>query len=456
MSTTTGNGKAPDYTVIGGSGLDSLYGNLYDEPVTILSGARGRRTYREMREADPVVGAFMFAIDMLVRQVDWPVNAADDSAEAQAWADFVTECLHDMSIAWADTISSVMSFLTYGFSYFEILYKQRLGDTSDPTTRSRYTDGRISWRKLALRPQDTLDGWQLDDDGGVQGMYQRAAPRYDRVLIPIEKALLFRTTAERPSPEGRSVLRNAYRPWYNKKHIENIEGIGIERDLAGLPVARVPLETMLPSATPDQRATFETIKRIVTNIRRDSQEGIVMPSSRDASGNLLYDVILLSTGGTRQFDTDKVISRYDQRIAMTVLADFILLGHEQVGSKALSVDKTQVFGVALGAWLDHIAGIFNSHAIPRLMRLNGVPADLYPELDHSDIEPVNLAQLADYVSKLATAGAAFFPNADLERYLLDVAGLPAPTEAGNEPPPPAVPEPTAAELAAGGLGVPQP
>lgn len=433
--------QTPDLSVIGSSGLDSVYGNLYDEPLAQLQGARGRRTYREMRETDPVVGAFMFAIDMLVRQVDWPINPANDTPPAQEQADFVGECLYDMSIAWPDTISAIMSFLTYGWSYFEVLVKQRLGDSADPTKRSRYTDGKLGWRKLAIRPQDTLDGWQLDDDGGVQGMWQRAAPSYQRVLIPIEKSLLFRTTAERPSPEGRSVLRNAYRPWYNKKHIENIEGIGIERDLAGLPVGRIPLEAMLPTADAGQRALLEQVKRIVTNIRRDAQEGIVLPSQRDQSGNLLYDVVLLSTGGTRQFDTDKVISRYDQRIAMTVLADFILLGHEQVGSKALSVDKTEVFGQALGAWLDHIAGIFNSYAIPRLMRLNGVPSDLYPELDHSDIDPVNLTQLADYISKLAGAGAAFFPNADLERYLLDVAGLPAPTDAGDEPalPPIAIP-----------------
>jgi hypothetical protein len=60
------------------------------------------------------------------------------------------------------------------------------------------------------------------------------------VFIPIEKMLLFRTTVQRNNPEGRSMLRTAYRPWRNKKRIEEIEGVGIERDLAGLPMARIP------------------------------------------------------------------------------------------------------------------------------------------------------------------------------------------------------------------------
>lgn len=32
-------------------------------------------------------------------------------------------------------------------------------------------------------------------------------------------------------PEGKSILRNAYRSWYFKKRIQEIEGIGIEATL---------------------------------------------------------------------------------------------------------------------------------------------------------------------------------------------------------------------------------
>ena len=46
-------------------------------------------------------------------------------------------------------------------------------------------------------------------------------------------------SARGDNPEGRSILRNAYFSWYFEKKIAEIEGIGIARDLAGLP--RAPL-----------------------------------------------------------------------------------------------------------------------------------------------------------------------------------------------------------------------
>lgn len=52
--------------------------------------------------------------------------------------------------------------------------------------------------------------------------------------------MLFRTESVKDNPEGRSILRNAYRSWYFKRRIQEIEAIGIERDLAGLPVIHAP------------------------------------------------------------------------------------------------------------------------------------------------------------------------------------------------------------------------
>ena len=103
--------------------------------------------------------------------------------------------------------------------------------------------------RLAQDP-DPLPGdpkrWIFDTSGGVQGIVQLAPPYYQNVTLPIEKCLLFRTTTVKGNPEGRSMLRNAYRPWYMKKRIEEFEAIGVERDLAGLPVGKVPASTSTP------------------------------------------------------------------------------------------------------------------------------------------------------------------------------------------------------------------
>jgi hypothetical protein len=172
-------------------------------------------------------------------------------------------------------------------------------------------------------------------------MKQVAAPDFQTRTIPIEKALLFRTESNRGNPEGYSLLRNAYRPWRMKTRIENIEGIGVERDLAGLPVAWVPPDYMDDNAPEAKKAVFEAMKTLATGIKRDEEEGVVMPTLYDEHGNKLFDLTLLSTGGQRQFDTNAIIGRYDQRILMSVMADFLMLGAEKVGSFALSVGQDQ-------------------------------------------------------------------------------------------------------------------
>ena len=180
------------------------------------------------------------------------------------------------------------------------------------------------------------------------------------------------------------MLRGVYRPWYFKKRIENIEGIGFERDLAGLPVAKVPAALLSAERTAEETAAYTAIKNIVTNIRRDEQEGVVWPGDRDEHGNALYELTLLSTGGARQFDTGKIVERYDSRIAMSVLADFILIGHQQVGSYSLVSSKTSLFATALGAWLDTICATINTR-IPELLRFNGLDPKQAPKLTHGEI-----------------------------------------------------------------------
>ena len=49
--------------------------------------------------------------------------------------------MNDMQDTWIDTISEILSFLTYGWSFHEIVYKRRMGNTKDPRTKSKYNDG---------------------------------------------------------------------------------------------------------------------------------------------------------------------------------------------------------------------------------------------------------------------------------------------------------------------------
>lgn len=391
-------------------------GWIYEEFLKELQGRRGIEVYKEMSENDDVIGAILFASEMLMRQSDWNIQEAGVTQQDKEAAEFVRSCMDDMEETWSDFISEVLSFLTYGWSYHEIVYKRRMGNTRNPETRSKYDDGLIGWRKLPIRSQDTLWEWKYDERDNLTGLVQCAPPLYGQVFIPLEKALHFKTRSRKSNPEGRSILRNSYRDWYFKRRIQEIEGIGIERDLAGLPVLTAPDGVDIWSD--ECKADLAKAESIVRSVRRDEREGIVLGNG--------WQFTLTSTGGRRQFDTNQIIERYDTRMAMTVLADFVLLGHQNVGSFALSSDKTELFSVALGAFLDLICEVFNKQAIPRLIDINGehfAGITGYPTLIHGDIETQDLGELGQFVSQMVGIGA-ITPDSSMEAYLRMAASLP--------------------------------
>lgn len=419
--------KVIDYRQIGNTGLQRFGGFVYEEFLQELVGWSGARIYKEMGANDATITAILFTIDKLCRRVPWRVQPASEHPNDVEAAEFLEQCMNDMDTTWIDTISEILSMLQYGYSVHEILYKKRLGEQLDPILRSKYRDGRIGWRGFPIRSQDTIWRWQFDDHGGIQGCIQMAPPDYQQRLLPIQKLMLFRTTTHKNNPEGLSILRGAYRSWYMKKNIENIEAIGIERDLAGLPMMKVPAEIMMEGASPSQQRLLAELKKVVTNVRRDEQEGLLIPSDTDEKGKELYSFELLSTGGSRQFDVDKTINRYDQRIAMSCLMDFMLLGGQNSsGSWAMHTDKTKLAAMALGAFLDIIAENINRFGVTRLFAVNSFQISDYPKIVHGDIESVDLKELGDYLLKLAQAGAPLFPNEELEKYVMKAANLPEP------------------------------
>jgi hypothetical protein len=411
---------------LGVTGIKRTGGYIDEEFLPALRGRKAVQVYREMSLNDSMVGALMFAIDKLIREVDWRVTPADQTEESVMAQEFLESCLDDMSHSWDDFIGEVLSMLIYGWSWHEVVFKRRIGPwEKDPKKKSKYDDGLIGIRKIPIRSQETLLRWGFDDSGGIKYMVQMAPPRYDTTVLPIEKSLLFRTSITKGNPEGRSLLRTAYRSWYFKKRLEEFEAIGVERDLAGMPVARVPADFLTAQPGTQQHKTVEAFRKMVRGVRRDENEGLILPSAFDQdTKQQLYEFELMSASGTRQFDTNTIIQRYEQRILMSVLADFILVGHQETGSYALHTDKTGIFRAALNAITKSIADTLNRHLVPKLFEVNGWKLDELPKFEPTNIDPPDLDQLASFISATAGAGMQWFPDPELEKFVRDIARLP--------------------------------
>lgn len=407
----------------GTSGYGSIF---FEEFLHELRGVKGVQAYTEMADNDATVGAILFAIEMLMRNCEFHVEPNGDSAKDKEAAEFIESCMNDMERTWADTLSEILSFLTYGWSWHEIVYKRRVGKTKSPITNSKYADGLIGWRKLPIRAQDTLYGWEYKDGtDDLIGMTQQPPPDYERVTIPIEKSLHFRTRSRKDNPEGRSILRTAYRAYYFKKRLEEIEGYGMERDLAGFPVLYSPADMDIWDDDPETQAILSRAEMIVSSIRRDAREGLVIPGGENG-----WKLELLASNSKRQFDTNAIIDRYDKRIATSVLADFVMLGQQQVGSFALADSKTHIFALAIGTYLDVICEVFNNQAIPRLIDLNGdhfKGITDYPKMTHGDIEDKDLTQFATFIKEMVGTGV-IVPDEALEEEVRRVGGLPEKVE----------------------------
>lgn len=419
-----------DTSEVGSTGLAHYGGVLVEEMLPSLQGARGTKVFVEMADNDPIMGGVLLAIDNLLRRVTWTWNPASDNSEARRWAEFMESVIHDMSASWADTMSSVFSFVPFGWSYHEIVLKRRNGqqpDTPGAAASSRYTDNLVGWRKLPIRAQETRDRWEMDPNGGVQGMWQNVNYT-ERRLIPIQRALLFRAGSRKDSPEPKGILRNAYRPWWFKRRFEELEGIGIERDLAGLPVGEVPAEFLASTATAEQKRTVDAVRTLITNVRRNAQEGVVWPRSVDEHGHEMYKLSLLHSDGKRQLDIDKAVGRKNMEMAVTALADWVLLGHEAVGSKALGSTKVDMFTTACETWTQAAAGVINAHAAPRLLALNGVGRDLVPELVPGRVSQVDIEMFCNALGTLVK-NAVVTSDPALEDWVRETVGAPPREEA---------------------------
>ncbi len=430
----TGDSKAGAFGEIGVSGLKVASGYVLEEFQQELRGSNAVRIYRQMSEGDATVCAVLTAIGLVLRAVDWRVEPADDTPEAEKEAEFVQSLLDDMSHPFPDVIGEALSMLVYGWSAQEIVLKRRLGpDQKDPSLRSKYNDGRIGVRKLPLRSQDSLLRWEMQEDGGISGLWQLPPMGGGQLFIPIERMLLYRTTSRKNSPEGTSILRAAYKSWYLRKTIEEMEAIGIERELAGLPVVSIPADFLAANATADKKAVLEAWKKVARDVKFNQQGGIVKPSDlwRGPQGEIsnepMFKVELLSTGGRRAIDTGPVVERHEKNIARSALADFMMLG-DQKGSYALSKNKSELFLRACEAYLNQIAEVLNRFLITRIWNYNNLNRDLMPELKPGRVAPVDLAEFGAYLQALAAAGAPLFPNQELSEYVAEIADMPAPPE----------------------------
>lgn len=425
--------------ILGVYGKNTYRGEIRaDEFLTELKGKKAIRKYREMRDNNATIGAVLYATEQVLRDVKIKVvpSVKVDLETANKEVEFIESVFDDMDHSLDDHISEALSMLTYGFCIHEVVYKRREGVSRSEKKDSKYTDGRIGIKKLAIRAPWTIEEFDVDPySGEVVAVRQEPTSNHPGVTIPIVKTLYYRTTSLNNDPSGRSILRNAYQPYTYLNKIQAIEAIAVERELHGIPIGRMPAEYLSSDASNDQVALRESFQSILRDLKNNEQGYALLPSDLyvDTDGKpttqRLMDIELITSNGSRSIDIDPIIKRYQHDIARSVMAEFMMLGGGSTGSYALSKSKTDLFLRSMESYINTIVDVLNRQLIERLWELNGLPFETMPKLVAGDVAAHDLKEIAAFLRNLNGAEISVADDPDTVKELMDIAELPFDKEA---------------------------
>lgn len=443
---------------VGATGLSTSGGRITEEWHPDISTLERRmQLFKEMEDNSAIVGGIQASERALVRGVPWEVQeneATSGTPEAAKWAAFVETVMADMASTWADTMVRQMTISLYQFSLSEVTYKRRLGDSPPPRfdengdlkTRppSKHNDRLWGIHKIAVRAQTSIIRWEWSKDRGYEGVHQRARwpdGTSAEVFLPSGKTLLVRLDSALDNPEGGGGGRAAVRSYKGLQFAEDMELVGIERHMAGLPTMEVPPDILADDDDGGDEEAVTQWREAMAEVKMDDRAGIVVPAETDADGVTGYKFSLKASEGT-PIDVNPTINRKNTEIAIVWAAENIMVGVSGVGSFSLHSDKTTARAQAIHGRLMIIADAVNRQVIEPLLRLNGVPQAFWPTVVPGDLEKMDLQVWGASVAGLISAGA-IIPDEKVERRARTLFHIEQPdaTELGDVRPVPMPDEP---------------
>jgi len=388
-------------------GLKVYSGVTQDELKRELNWPNSINTYREM-SYHSAVNAPLTLFENIISKATWVYKPPENPTEEEKnQAKIINQMMTDMEQPWSEFIRDVLSSNIFGFSVHEKVYRKRFKSNG-----SLYDDGIIGWKKIPIRVQESISKFIFSDDGndviGVQqnisainDTYNRFSKRANLINIPRSKFLLFRTGKHRGDPFGKSPLRDAYLAWRFLTQLEELEALGVAKDLNGIPVLSLPPQVLSADGDQEQRLYFENAIR---NLQVGEQMGIILPSLYDEQGKPLYKIELLSSDGKKNFDLNKIKEYYRGLIFISLFADILLQGVTTTGSFALGSIKNSLSGAYAERLISNIAEVIQNDLIRQTYEINSWPTDRMGKLDFDNLDNTDIESLSKYLQRVASVG----------------------------------------------------
>jgi len=306
--------------------------------------------------------------------------------------------------------------LLFGHAFFE-----QLGVV---TPTPGFPDGRWVLRKLAERPQKTINQIVVNDQGELIYIRQnisQASTTWPGQLgwgsapeIPIDRLVAYVWEQEDGSWVGRSAMRDCYRNWLVKDRLVRIDAINHER------AGGVPYVTAQPGATPGE---IDQLHHMARDFKIGEAAGGAVPFGAKLD--------IARAGNTNVIES---IKYHDEAMARQWLLMMMQLGMTTSGSRALGRTFHDFFATGQAAIADWFCDVFNPYLVEDWVDWNyGEDVEDVPLIGYEPDIDLALNEISQLI-----ANGAIVVDRELEEALRRETGLP-PKQAGSPDPVPLKP-----------------
>jgi hypothetical protein len=384
-----------------------------------LSKANFLTTAQAMFRDDAVYSSWESrSILVMQSQENGKLHFDPNNEESVKVAKFLKYCMDNMTTQSARSVAGAcQEMLINKWSPFEFVSKTGEGDFSD-----YHVIDKLSYiHPLSLytpKPFEIVNGGDKITNinqrnnafKDTNGMYKnKTVMSQGYKEIDFRKVVYSSYNANPAQPLGRSPLEACYQQWREKELINTFLISGIQRDLAGMPVLRIP-QQLFDEAEADPTgpaaATIEGLQENMANLHQGESTFTILPSdthSENGSGAFLYDFKLQGIDGVnKSFDIPAIIEQKNKAIHK-VLAGLHLSSAETGGNSYNSLAGiSDIVSVYVKNDSQVIDDMWNKQIFPLLLRLNSmvVKSEDMPRWKGGEPTKLTLEEKGQYFNRI--------------------------------------------------------
>lgn len=375
-------------------------------------------TYRNMLQ-DEYIGGGINLVKSLLNKQAFHYEATPETPESErAYVEALNESLHNLNgLSMTQFLNYCLSCMEYGIALFETVIERKEGrnvfktfSPIHPKDVAKYVFKGNVLQKLVLNPAEN-DGVV---DGGQTG---------EQIEISGKKVIMIRLNPDLDNPLGRSVLQRCYTVWKSKQIASEYELIGISKDLSGTLKIKAPSEYINDYYQNPSSANAQYIDSLLTQsemLHAGKVSQVLVASDTQENGVSLFDVSLISDGGSSKFDVNQTIERYNKAMLITLYTDILALGNGANGSYSLASSKTSLLGLFMESLQNAIReGIHQ--ALEYVHSIEG--REITGEVVFEDVNEIDPEAFSRAWQRLAQGGV-ITPDENLEAWVRDSLNAP--------------------------------